>query len=244
MSYAERENMNFRKPSLVDAITNELLRRIARGEYKEGQKIPPQKKLARDLGVSTVSLRGSLDQLSMMGFIEARQGRGTFVMSTKPSLLVKHPVILMDKAMTWELLEARMKIECLLAAMAAQRASQQDVQSMRTLLAVADEDMGANRTDDFGAKDLEFHLMIARACRNRVMTKILESLREPVQQLITDIYAVSPDSLEQSNLEHKEILDAIAIHEVEKAQERMEAHLQTSKRLIERYYRFKEIDVL
>jgi DNA-binding GntR family transcriptional regulator len=91
---------------------------------------------------------------------------------------------------------------------------------------------------------LEFHLMIAQACRNRVMTKILESLRGPVQQLITDIYAVSPDSLEQSTLEHKEILDAIAIHEVEKAQERMEAHLQTSKRLIERYYRFKDIDVL
>jgi len=236
--------MSLRKSSLVDTITSELLRRIARGCYREGEKIPPQKILAGDLGVSTVSLRGSLDQLSMMGFIEARQGRGTFVRSTKPSLLVKHPVILMDKAMTWELLEARTKIECLLVGMAAERATEGDVQSMATLLAEADDDMGRHKLDDFGVKDMEFHLMIARTCQNRVMAKILESLREPVQQLITDIYAVSPDSLEQSNLEHKEILDAIAIREVEKAQERMEAHLRTSRRLIERYYRFKEIDIL
>lgn len=236
--------MSFRKSSLVDTITSELLRRIARGDYREGEKIPPQKILARNLGVSTVSLRGSLDQLSMMGFVEARQGRGTYVTSTKPSLLVKHPVILMDTAMTWELLEARTRIECLLVGMAAERVSQQEVQSMRTLLAEADDDMGRGKVDDFGAKDMEFHLMIARACQNRVMTKILESLRDPVQQLITDIYAVSPDSLEQSAGEHKEILDAIRSHEAQEAREKMEIHLQTSRSLIERYYRFKDIEVL
>ena len=92
----------------------------------------------------------------------------------------------------------------------------------------------------FGAKDMDFHLMISRASKNRVMERILESLKEPMYQLIMETYSVSPDSLEQSASDHKGILGAIASHDVRDSQKRMERHLRYSKHLVERYYRFAE----
>ena len=236
--------MNLRRPSLVEAITAEIYRRIKTGEYLRGEKIPPQKTLAQSLGVSPASLRGALDQLSLMGLIETKHGEGTFVKSTRPSLFVNHTMLLSDKNVTWELLEARTQIESLVVRMAARRAHKADINAMTALLSGADEDLRENRVDAFSAKDMDFHLMISRASKNRVMERILESLREPMYQLIRETYSVSPDSLEESASDHKQILGAIASHDVRGSQKRMEKHLRYSKHLVERYYRFAEPGIL
>jgi len=112
------------------------------------------------------------------------------------------------------------------------------------LLSGADEDLRENRVDAFSAKDMDFHLMISRASKNRVMERILESLKEPMYQLIRETYSVSPDSLEESASDHKQILGAIASHDVRGSQKTMEKHLRYSKHLVERYYRFAEPGIL
>ena len=117
--------LNRRKPAVAAKLVVAYVRQlIESGEFKAGDKLPPERELARLVGVSRPSVRAGLQSLATVGVVESRRGAGTYV-ADGPPLLDVNPLSLFSALHGIpqdELFEARRVIEIDLAGMAAERA--------------------------------------------------------------------------------------------------------------------------
>src|SRR5512135_1508422 len=139
---------------------------IFRGQCKPGDRIMPERELALALGVSRPTVREAIRRLVTMGLLEHRQGQGTFVRSTD-SQREHNPlaaVIEGHDASLEELLAVRMGLEGQSVSLAAQRATDEDLQNLEKALEamLAENDAGRLGIEE----DVAFHMAIAFASRN------------------------------------------------------------------------------
>lgn len=161
-------------------ITEEIIGRIkallARGKLRPGSKLPPERDLARILGVGRPALRQALKALSTMGIIDSRVGQGTFVSESTWELLAAPMdfMMLLNAVSLRELFEVRRALEVELAGLAAERRTEDDLSQIK---AVLDKQEGnLSNPEVFLAADLDFHSAIARASRNILFLAILDNL--------------------------------------------------------------------
>ena len=121
------------KPIQVKRISDQAFEQIRdllfRGQLKTGEQIMPERELAQALGVSRPTVREAIKKLVTMGFLEHRQGQGTFVRSID-SQRENNPLAAMiegPEASLEELLEVRMGLEGQAVILAAQRATPEDI---------------------------------------------------------------------------------------------------------------------
>jgi len=208
--------------------------KIIRGELKEGQKLPPQDKFAKSLGISRGTLREALHQLMLMGLIEMRQGDGTYIRSFSPVFFVDSlsPTLLMDKTYTSELLDARLYIEGEVAFLAAKNATKEEIQELKNILNDMKGDLAVSNVEDFIKKDLEFHLLIAKCAKNRVLMKVVQTIRSILYQFIADFFTLMPQTIKNAVYYHNKILNAIERHDPIVSKKQMEAHIKSLIRRI------------
>lgn len=201
---------------------------IAEGTLVPGGRLPAERELAENFGVSRSSLRQALKVLEMMGVISQRVGDGTYLNSGSHGTLGQPMefLILLDGISFHELMEARLIVEPALAARAAARASADDVADIRKELT----EMENGDSRGLVAHDLLFHQRIFRAAGNRVCERMfavvhrsLESLMRLTSQVVTPEHTLTF---------HSRILRAIAKHNPEEARLRMEEHLLDAKELL------------
>jgi GntR family transcriptional regulator, transcriptional repressor for pyruvate dehydrogenase complex len=214
---------------LINRIVDEVRDRIVRGEFKEGQKLSSQDKLAQKMGVSRVTLREALHQLMLMGLIEMRQGSGTYIKSITPSTYMNalSPALLMDRSSVNELLEARFYIESTVASLAAERALPKEVLELKKILDAMKADLQAGNLKDFAKRDVEFHMQVAKSAKNRVMLKVVQTIREILFQFIADFFSAMPDTVYHAINYHNRIVHAIEQGDGTEAKKRMEAHIRS-----------------
>jgi GntR family transcriptional repressor for pyruvate dehydrogenase complex len=231
-----------RRQSLSSALVREIQHRASKGEFKPGEKLPPQNELAARFGVSRTALREALQQLALMGTVEIKHGTGTFVCSSPPSSLFDSlsPLLLMDKATTFELLEARLYVESTVALLAAKRRGRKDVEQLTALVEGMKADLSQGRIDAFSQKDLEFHLLVAKASKNHVLVKILQTLRDMLQQFISEALISMPGISKSALNYHLRILRAIEKHRGDEAQKHMRNHILHVMRSLKQYYGFRK----
>ena len=101
--------MPFTREKLSSSVVKEVQHLISSGVYKTGDKLPSQDDLASSMGVSRTALREALKQLNLMGLVEMKHGKGTYISTLKPFSLLKSlsPIMLMDKSTVDEFFEAR-----------------------------------------------------------------------------------------------------------------------------------------
>ena len=168
------------EPILRIDLTEEIISRIkalmARGKIKQGSKLPPERELSRLLGVGRPALRQALESLSTLGIIESRVGQGTFVSQSTSGLLTAPLdfMVLLNAVTLRELFEVRKAVEVELAALAAERATKEDLSLIELIL--ANQKANLEHTGAFLREDLNFHSSIAAAAHNVLFTAILESL--------------------------------------------------------------------
>jgi len=155
-------------PRISDAIAATLERRILEGSLKPGDRLPPERELAVDLGVSRPSLREAIQKLASKGMVTSRQGGGTYVTDALESsfsdpwqdMMGKHPNLRED------MLEFRRMLEGQAAEWAAERATDADLQrleqSFNALMAAFESDDAQKRSD----ADIAFHQAIGDAAHN------------------------------------------------------------------------------
>ena len=155
-------------PRISDAIAATLERRILEGSLKPGDRLPPERELAVDLGVSRPSLREAIQKLASKGMVTSRQGGGTYVTDALESsfsdpwqdMMGKHPNLRED------MLEFRRMLEGQAAEWAAERATDADLQrleqSFSALMAAFESDDAQKRSD----ADIAFHQAIGDAAHN------------------------------------------------------------------------------
>ena len=195
---------------------------IDSGQFEPGRPLPPERDLARQLGVSRPSVREALISLEVEGKVEARVGLGVFVLDPRSALPPAH----LGDRRPLEILRARRVVEGELAAAAARARSALDRVALRHALDAA---LAALPGEGWShAVDRRFHLAVASAAHNDAMLEIARDLCEPGRRTASSV-AREPDwtpSLRAATmLDYRAIVDAIEARERRAAREAMHRHL-------------------
>ncbi|MEK6236574.1 MAG: FadR family transcriptional regulator [Planctomycetales bacterium] len=218
-----------RRQNLKTLILDRLRELIATEGLRPGDRLPPERQLAKQLNVSRPSLRSALDTLSQNGALRRIQGGGTYLEANFASILAaEQHSNLTDGSTFSEVVEARTHLEPILAQLAAAKATKTQIESLRAEVIEA----GKNLEDilAWNQHDLRFHTHLARLSGNNILSKTLESL---FPQVLAS-WQARPERLNLEKLlaEHTAIVDALAEENGVLSAQRMRDHLHTFQQLL------------
>jgi GntR family transcriptional repressor for pyruvate dehydrogenase complex len=215
---------SIKRQRVSDEIVNQVKALISEGVLKPGDRLPPEREMIRDFGVSRPSLREALKSLVAQGFLEIKQGNRTFVKSVASEKL-QDPLSLLlkaDRQKIFDLIEVRKAMEAWGAFHAAQRASEDDIKRLDEIIGEMREAL--NKGKSWEKQDADFHLVIAQASHNtiqiHIMFTIYDLLRESVARVFRD-----QGKAKRLFQQHCRIFSAIKTRSPEKARERVLEHL-------------------
>jgi GntR family transcriptional regulator, transcriptional repressor for pyruvate dehydrogenase complex len=215
-----------RTSRLYEQILQQIEDAILKGTLQPGDQLPAERELAQQFGVSRTAVREAVKALREKGLVEAYSGRGTFV-TDGTSQAVRQSLDLMMKIGQPEgsthLAEVRAILEPEIAALAAIRAEDQDIATMREAVAVMDR--SGSDGDAFIEADLDFHLSLAEAAANPLILSLIDSIVGLLREQRMRVFKVAGGP-ERGQFHHKRILEAVEKRDSEKAREAMRAHLQ------------------
>jgi DNA-binding FadR family transcriptional regulator len=211
---------------LYRQIADQLRGLIRAGEFAVGSRLPAERDLALQLGVSRPSVREALIALEVEGLVEVRMGSGIVVIAREPAASAT-PV---DAAFgPFEIIRARQVIECELAAMAALATAPADVAALQAALDLMRTDMAQGLAPVRG--DRLFHLRIAELADNgpllRTVTDLYDERNTPLFGQLGQHFETLP-GWQLALAEHQVVADAIARRDPEAARAAMHRHLQQS----------------
>ena len=207
---------------LYENIARTLEQAIELGHYKPGGRLPSERELAEEFGVSRPVVREAIIVLELRGLVMRRHGAGVYVAAK--TLL---PPISPDEADgPFEVTEARRLLEGEIAALAAIAATDQQIQEMDAIIAR----LGDMRNDQATREqaDRAFHLALARATNNDVLVGLVESLWDKRYQspLCVYFFTRARDAGATSTVdEHQIVLDALKVRDPDAARQAMRDHL-------------------
>ncbi len=225
--------MNFPKLNVTripDAIAHQLERRILEGSLKPGDRLPAERELASELGVSRPSLREAIQKLVSRGLLHSRQGGGTYVTDRLDASFIDpwQQLIEQHSSLQEDVLEFRYLLEAASAELAAQRATDADLQRLQQAYATLDAAYAQSDRPAQVKADVAFHLTIAEASHNALFghlsSSLLRLLHEHVQRNISEM-SVSPQTGQQLMAQHLAIRQAIEARQPEQAKVAAQAHI-------------------
>jgi GntR family transcriptional regulator, transcriptional repressor for pyruvate dehydrogenase complex len=214
-----------RTSRLYEQIVQQIEESILKGTLKTGDQLPAERDLAQRFGVSRTAVREAVKALREKGLVEAYSGRGTFI-TDGTSQAVRQSLDLMVKIGQPEgsqyLAELRAILEPEIAALAAARAQEPDLATMREAVAVMDR--AGRDPDAYIEADLDFHLALAEAAANPLILSLIDSIVGLLREQRMKIFKVEGGP-ERGQFHHKRILEAMEQRDPEKARDAMRAHL-------------------
>ncbi|MGJ7508127.1 FadR/GntR family transcriptional regulator [Variovorax sp. GT1P44] len=211
---------------LYRQIADQLRALIAGGEFAVGARLPAERDLSKQLGVSRPSVREALIALEVEGWVEVRTGSGVYVIDR--SHRASEPV----EAAEWgplELIRARRVVEGETAALAATMGRRKDVDAMSRAIETMREMADRNVMPLEG--DRAFHLAIVDACDNVVLSETVQgfwdSRKGPIFTRLGG-YFETVRSWRSAIAEHEAIRDAIAARDADGARKAMHEHMDKS----------------
>lgn len=213
-----------KRTKVSEDIVNQIKRLISEGKLKPGDKLPPERELIKQLGVSRPSLREALNALVALGLLEVRQAKRTFVRSVT-SKLIEDPIGLLIKAdeqKVFDLIEVRKAIETWSAYHAAQKASKEDIEKLETLVKQMQKAFEEGRS--WEKEDADFHLAIAQATHNTIQVHIMSGIYDLLKQSMAKVF-VNRDQVRRLIDHHHQIFLAIKNRSPEKARKKTLDHL-------------------
>jgi len=214
---------------LFEQVAEQIKTLISSGEFKEGSKLPPERDLALQLGVSRPTVREAMIALELSGLVEVRVGAGIFVISSQPKFVLT-PSSQIKGPSPSELLEARFRLEPINAALAAERFRPELLEEFESAIdqQIAEDAIGADG-------DRVFHMLVAEATGNRALAAMTNYLWEQMQYShmwkrliehaqLSGLYPIILD-------DHRGLLDALSRRDSESARNIMEDHLKHAQEI-------------
>lgn len=207
---------------LYRQIADQLRQLVERGELPPGTRLPAERELAAQLGVSRPSVREALIALEVEGLVEVRMGSGVYVRDAggpgrSPPVQAEPPL---------ETLRARELIECEVAARAATVISPVQLRALRDAIRGMADDVARGRLPTEG--DRRFHLALVEALANPVLTRVVADLYDERHNPLFAQLGSHFEDLATWTLaiaEHEAVLDAIAAGDAAAARAAMSRHL-------------------
>ncbi len=220
-------------------IVKQFIELIEKGEFSAGMQLPPERELARRLGVSRASLREALTVLQMMGLVETVAGQGTFL-TGKSAASVKYSL---DSISVGEspfvIIQARKTVEPSIASFAALHRSEASLKKITEILDWVESDHSKDRIlgNIFSEGDRQFHLEIAKATENPILISIQEIFHSLMGQdlwltMMRHTSFATIGRWEEAYQEHHMILEAIRQHDARAAAHCARAHLQRVEKIM------------
>lgn len=209
-------------------VVNHVRSLIEKGILQPGDKIPPERELARVLKISRASLRTGIGYLAAMGVMKIRHGVGTFVADGPPDL-GKASLSFMGALhgfQSWQMFEARIILESNLAALAAERGKDEHHAAMAD--EVAEMFAAMNSPSDYLIHDVLFHRLVAQASGNPILAAIMETVTSTMYDKRRKTVERAIDLRESAEM-HRAIYRAIRARKPMEARKLMEQHLQMAQ---------------
>jgi DNA-binding FadR family transcriptional regulator len=219
------------RPDNRDALA--LLRTmIDDGEWVPGSRLPSERVLTEKFNFGRSTLRRAFDTLEREGVIWRRVGQGTFLSEVPAERAFENIQKMSENITPVQLLRARLALEPIIAKEAAINATEVDIRSIKEAMTVAEK---AATWHEYEIADDKFHLLIANATQNPLLTSMfsyLNTIRRAVSWSKVQRISVGPDIGHPSFLEHQEITASIKQRDANGAATVMRTHLYSvSQRL-------------
>jgi len=213
---------------VAEKVASQLKDAIVRGAFRIGERLPSERDLATQMGVSRASVREAIQQLEMLGMVESIHGGGTVVQSLAEKELGSPIEALLqdDVHKVVELTEVRALLEAWAARQAALNRTDEQLQRMRSLLAEMREDLARGRIrSDI---DLAFHTEIAAAAHNTIFLHLMQTIHRLISysiKLSRELFFLTEEYQEVFLDHHTRVFQAIERGMPDLAETAMREHL-------------------
>jgi GntR family transcriptional regulator, transcriptional repressor for pyruvate dehydrogenase complex len=215
-------------PKITDLIIEQIRKTILDGEIKPLEKLPPERELVSRFKASRVAVREALKNLEASGLLVIKPGSGVFVAETDSKTMSDslYSILRMQNTSLNEVTEARLIFEPLVARLATERMSDDDIALLEANVKKTEKILKANRPTT--VENVEFHWLIAESVHNTVVSLTMKTLLHVAEVMtvethdnVEERFAISYRSYEQ----HKLILKAFRQKDAEKAHKLMFEHI-------------------
>ena len=202
---------------LSDGITEKLELKIKSMEV--GEKLPSERKMAEDYGISRNMLRESLRVLCDKGLIDILPGKGAYVSNKQDERLTEHlQNMLFDNSDNLlDLVEVRELIEIEVCLKAVKVATEEDIQELERIFQMMEQNR--KQVTKFNECDMAFHLQLANASHNSIYPPLLAALYNISEQKIFRITELYPTRVDSAQREHRSIIEAIKMRDRKQAKQ-------------------------
>jgi GntR family transcriptional repressor for pyruvate dehydrogenase complex len=218
-----------RRVSLVGNIVHEIARLAALGRIKPGEKFPPEAELAEQWNVGRSSIREAFRVFQILGVTEAKPGRGTILINTAPLFALIDWSHFTRAGLINDIVEARLALEPIIAAMAATRADAAGIRGIEDTIEAGRRAMGDEAASIQAS--LDFHTAVAVAAGNQTLlltTRLLRSLYMESARYSRR----HPENYSTLLVDHEEILRAIRNRDPEAAAAASEEHMRHGLKIV------------
>ncbi len=218
-----------KSPSIPQVVLEEIQKLIAGGQIRPGDSLPSELELAERFGVGRSSIREAMRVLHLLGVVEVIQGKGTFVREPGILPLVVDWSRISQMGITSEVMEARQFMEVLLAQLAAERATGEDIEALRQSLQHSEETLSNMETNIRAGVD--FHLALADAAHNQVLALMYRTIRDLYLEIARRT-RITPEIARDRYHDHEHLLQAVINHDPEAAAQAMKEHLDKAYQIL------------
>ena len=213
---------NIEGKTLADLAAEKLMDLIREREYLPGDKLPTEAELSEWLKVGRNTVREAVRILVSRNIVTVRQGSGTFI--SEKQGVIDDPFgfsFMGDRGkLTRDLIQVRIMLEPPIAALAAQNATEEDLEELEKILLEIESLI--EKKEDYSQKDIQFHEQIANCTHNSVMSNLIPVIGKGVAVFASE---VQQQEYEQTLISHRIIFQAIKEGRGVEAQQAMYFHL-------------------
>jgi GntR family transcriptional repressor for pyruvate dehydrogenase complex len=215
----------------TDQVVEQIRQSISDGVFRHGAKLPAERELGAQFGVSRGVIREAIKILNGMGLVESRQGSGIYVLNDPVPAISRALTMSLrrESRMVHQLFEIRSALESLAVSLAVRNHTADDLARIRSFVQVDGITAeGEIPLEELATNDLRFHAAVAQSADNPYLVVLIQT----VGDLLTSTFPVSEivrDKMLSAQNTHASILDAIEARDEERAVRLMREHLARSE---------------
>ena len=229
---------------MSEAIVEQIRTLIRTDRLRPGDRLPSERDLGERMGVSRVTVREALRVLEASGLVQIKVGArgGAFVTAPSSAKIGTDlaDLISLSPLTATEVTEARQVFEIGIVPMVVERATDADIAELRDMVK---QHQAALRNGEYGMSlSAAFHVRVAACTHNAAIEMLVRSFHGPLLMSLREAQVAAPLMGHRGTTEHRDLVEAIAARDAERAQEIMRVHLQRTARRVTRVQKTRQID--
>lgn len=210
---------------LYEDIAQRIEDQIQQGRYKEGDKLPSERELAEEYGVSRNVIREVIGALREKGYAIVKPGKGAYITKLNNIVVTEtlKRMLRADDSTGEQILEVREDLEGVIIRKAVKKASTEDIETLKTIY----NKMEKNKhfVDQFTEEDAQFHITLAKATQNSIYPLLIQSFFDMTEGSIFTLTRLTPYSVNDAQQHHIRLIEAIETRDENLAVRTIKGHM-------------------